>query len=48
MLKLSKLINYGMAFMPERSKRFFTLKVTLKKEIPLSCILSLIKEKIVE
>lgn len=35
MFSFNKIVR-GFAFMPERSKRFFTLRIHLKQEIPLS------------
>ena len=38
----------GMAFQPERSRRFFTLEVELSEELPLSGMDCVIIETIVE
>lgn len=35
MFSFKKIVR-GFAFMPERSRRFFTLRVNVKQEIPLS------------
>jgi hypothetical protein len=35
MLGLLRVVRGSMAFQPERSRRFFTLRVVLKEELPL-------------
>lgn len=35
---LAKTMRYNFAIHPERSRRFFSLRVQLKEELPLSCI----------
>ena len=45
---ITKNIKNSFAFMPERSKRYFTLKIAIRSDIPLSCNKYFIKEKLYE